>query len=174
MDGAFLVDDAAGLPRSRTGVALHHGDALHDDAFLVDQNAQHFAFLALVAAGQDYHFVAFLDLGHDLEHLGCERDDFHELPRPQLARHGAEDARADRLVLVVDQHGGVAVEADGAAVGAADGLGGAHDHRLVHVAFLHPAARDGFFDRDHDDIAHGGPAAHRATQHLDALHAAGA
>src|SRR6185437_5186633 len=75
------------------------------------------------------------------EHLGRERHDLHELAGAQLARHRSEDARADRLVLRVDEDGGVAVEADGAAVGPADLLGRAHDHRLVDVAFLDAAAR---------------------------------
>ena len=39
--------------------------------------------------------------------------------RAQLAGHRPEDAGADRLALLVDQHGRVAVEADGAAVDAA-------------------------------------------------------
>src|SRR3546814_5810957 len=44
------------------------------------------------------------------EHFRCERDDLHELLGTQFTGHGPEDARADRLVLVVEQHRGVAVE----------------------------------------------------------------
>src|SRR4051794_2477456 len=67
------------------------------------------------------------------QHLGREADDLHELAGAQLARHRPEDARADRLALLVDEDGGVAVEADRAAVGAADLLGGADDDGLVDV-----------------------------------------
>src|SRR6185437_3794278 len=105
------------------------------------------------------------------EHLGRQRHDLHELARAQLARDRPEDARADRLALLGDQHRGVAVEADRAAVRPADLLGRAHDHRLMHVALLDAAARDRLLDRDDDDVAHGGRLALRAAQHLDALDA---
>src|SRR3954470_18808764 len=61
----------------------------------------------------------FILLVMGLQHLRRERDDLHELLGAQLAGRRAGDAGADRLVLLVDQHGGVAVEADGAAVDAA-------------------------------------------------------
>src|SRR5215470_10647479 len=109
-----------------------------------------------------------------LEHFRRQRNDLHELLAAQLARHRPEDAGADRLALLVDQHRRVAVEADRAAVGAADLLGGAHDHRLVDVALLHPATRDRVLDRDDDDVADGRVLALRPAQHLDALHPAGA
>src|SRR3546814_4204677 len=107
-------------------------------------HAHHVAALALVLAGGDHHVVALLDSHHVIlsstcdriassspylskrsEHFGRERDDLHELLGAQLAGHGPEDARADRLVLVVQQHRGVAVEADQRAVGAANALAGA-------------------------------------------------
>ena len=64
----------------------------------------------------------------------------------QLAHDRPEDPGADRLVLVVQDHGGVAVEADGGAVLAADFLGGADDDGLADVALLHAAARDRLLD----------------------------
>src|SRR5258708_33646290 len=91
------------------------------------------------------------------EHLGRQRHDLHELARAQLARDRSEDARADRLALFRDEDRGVAVEADGAAVGPADLLRGAHDHRLVHVALLYAAARDRLPDRDDHDVPHPRP-----------------
>src|SRR5579883_3113933 len=103
------------------------------------------------------------------KHLGRQRDDLHEFAGAQLAGDRPEDARADRLALLVDEHGGIAVEADGAAVGAADLLGGAHDHRLMHIALLDAPARDRLLDRDDDDVAHRRGLAVRAAQHLDAL-----
>jgi hypothetical protein len=86
----------------------------------------------------------------------------------QLARHRPEDAGADRLRLIVDQHGGVAVEADDGAVGAADVLADPHHDGLHHVALLHLAARNCFLDRHDNDVAHGGIAALGAPKHLDA------
>jgi len=63
-------------------------------------------------------------------------DDLHEALLAKLPGHGAEDAGAAGLQLVVDDHGGVVVKADGGAVGALDLLLGAHHHGLDHVPFL--------------------------------------
>src|SRR6201999_3953649 len=92
----------------------------------------------------------------------------------QFAGDRSEDAGADRLALGVDQHRGIAVEADQAAVGTAHALGGAHDHGLEHFALLHAAARNGFLHRHHDDVADIGIAAVRTAQNLDAHNALGA
>src|SRR6185295_19361675 len=86
----------------------------------------------------------------------------------------SEDAGADRLALGIDQYRGIAVETDQAAIGTAHALGGANHHGLEHFALLHAAARDGFLDRHHDDVADIGVTAMRAAQHLDAHHALGA
>src|SRR6185503_8871566 len=72
------------------------------------------------------------------------------LLRPKLAHHGAEDAGPDRLLVLVDQHCGVRIEADHRAVGAADVLDGADD-----------------------DVADTSGTALGAAQHLDALDALG-
>src|SRR5262249_8036059 len=100
-----------------------------------------------------FSFVAIVVASLPLEHFRCQGDDLHELLRPELARHGTEDAGADRLALLVDQHRRVAVEADAAAVRPADLLRRAHHHRLNHVALLHAAPRDRLLDRDDDDVA---------------------
>src|SRR5688572_24426573 len=92
------------------------------------------------------------------EHLGCERDDFHELLGAQLARHRAENARPDRLHFRRQQHRGVAVEADQRAVGAAHALGGAHHHGVVDLALLHAAARRGVLHAYLDDVSDRGVA----------------
>src|SRR5205814_2581087 len=57
------------------------------------------------------------------------------------------------------------------AVGTADVLGGADDHRAVNIALLHSATRRGFLDGNDDDVADAGGTALRAAQHLDALDA---
>src|SRR6187399_1874241 len=102
-----------------------------------------------------------------LQNLGRQRNDLHEAPLAQLARHRAEHARADRLVLVVDEHGGVAVEADVAAVAAALLLAGANDHGLYDLALLHRAVRRRFLHRRRDDVAEARVAAGRAADRVD-------
>jgi len=51
MDGRFLAHDAAGLRLGLALMALDHVDALHQGTTLVGKHLEHFAFLALVAAG---------------------------------------------------------------------------------------------------------------------------
>jgi len=58
----------------------------------------------------------FFSLAAILQHLRGERDDFHEAFRTQLAHHRPEDARAQGLARIVQDDGGVAVEADGGSV----------------------------------------------------------
>src|ERR1700760_138542 len=101
------------------------------------------------------------------EHLRGERDDLHEPAVAQLARHRAEDARAARIVLGVDDHRGVLVEGDVGAVVAPELLLRAHDDRLDDVALLDRPVRVGLLDRGHDDVAHAGVAPPRAAHHAD-------
>src|SRR5579875_1169809 len=109
-----------------------------------------------------------------LEHLGRERDDLHEPLGAQLPGDRAEDAGADRLARVVDEHRGVRVEADVGAVGAAHLFRGADDHRPGYVALLHLRVRNRLLHRDHDHVADRGVLPPRAAEHLDAQHLAGA
>src|SRR5689334_1943486 len=102
------------------------------------------------------------------EDFGSERHDLHELLGAQFARDRAEDAGADGLQLVVEQHGGIAVELDEGAVAAADALGGADDHCAVDLALLDAATRSGFLDAHLDDVADARVATLGAAQHLDA------
>src|SRR5262245_17421872 len=70
VDRPFLLHDAAGVAGTRSGMALHHMHALHDDAAILAQHAQNLAGLALVPAGDDDHLVALLDL-QLRRHSGC-------------------------------------------------------------------------------------------------------
>ena len=97
---------------------------------------------------------------------------FMKLFDAQLAHHRPEDPGSDRLVVVVEDDGGVAVEPDRGAVLAAHFLGGAHDDGLAHIALLHATARDRFLHRHDDDVADRCVAAMRAAEDLDALHPA--
>src|SRR5690606_6592552 len=103
-----------------------------------------------------------------------QRNDLHEVLGPQLTDNRAEDTGTDRLVVVVEDDGGVAVEANGGAIVAAHFLGGTHDDGLADVALFHAAARDGFLDRHDDDIADGRVFTLGTTQDLDALNTASA
>src|SRR6266851_2321544 len=98
-------------------------------------------------------FSLLISLDPGSQHFGRERDDLHELAGAQFARHRSEDARADRLALLVDEHRRVAVEANGAAVWPTNFLRRAHDHRLMNVALLDAAARDRLLDRDDNNVA---------------------
>jgi hypothetical protein len=106
--------------------------------------------------------------------MAYQRDDLHELAGAQFAGHRPEDAGADGLQILVDEHRRVAVEADVAAVGPLDLAGGADDDGARHLALLHLGLGDGLLDGDHDHVAHRGVAPPAAAQHLDALDALGA
>src|SRR6188508_1715903 len=102
-----------------------------------------------------------------LQHLWSERDDLHEAALAQLAGDRPEDARADRLALIVDEDRGVPVETDVAAVLAALLLAHAHDDGLHHLALLDGAFRRGLFDVGRDDVAEIGVAPGRAADRVD-------
>src|SRR3954469_7973981 len=87
-----------------------------------------------------------------LEHLRREAHDLHEAAVAQLARDRPEDARAARVVLRVDDDGGVLVEGDVGAVVAPDRLLGAHAPRRDHLALLDGALRVGLLDGRRDDV----------------------
>src|ERR1044072_6536071 len=102
------------------------------------------------------------------EHLRSQRDDLHELLVAQLATDRSEDAGAPRLVVLLDQRGGVLVEADVRPVRPALLLGGPDDDRLDDVALLHAGARDRVLDRRDNDVAAARVATRGAAQHTDA------
>src|SRR5262245_36954422 len=102
-----------------------------------------------------------------LENLRRERDDLHEPALAQLARDRTKYTGADRLVVVVVQHGGVAIEADVAAVAAALLLDRADDHRLDDLPLLDGALGRRLFHRRGDDVAQPRVAAGRSTDRVD-------
>src|SRR5688572_10652860 len=102
-----------------------------------------------------------------LEHLRRERDDLHEVALAQLARDRPEDAGAARLVLRVQEHRGVVVEADLRSVGAPVLLRLAHHDGAHDLALLHTRVRDGVLHRGDEDIADLGRRAGRGPEHPD-------
>src|SRR5215218_3643516 len=108
------------------------------------------------------------------EHLRGERDDSHEAAVAQLARDRAEDARAARGVLRVDDHCGVLVEGDVGAVLAPELLLRAHDDGLDDLALLDRSLRGGLLDGGGDDVPDTRVAAARAALDADAEDLAGA
>ena len=88
-----------------------------------------------------------------LDHFRRERYDLHELPCPQFTRDQSENARADRLVVAIDQDSGIPVEPNAGSVLTADLFGRTDNHRAMDITLFHTAPRDRFLDADHDDIA---------------------
>src|SRR5215218_4379074 len=86
-----------------------------------------------------------------LEHLRREGNDLHEVALAQLARDRAEDARAARVVLRVDEDGRVLVEGDVGAVVTPELLARANDDRRDNLALLDGALRGRLLDSADDD-----------------------
>src|SRR2546425_3474548 len=94
---------------------------------------------------------------------------FRSLFVAQLARHRAEDARANGLSRFIDEHGGVVVKADVGAILAAVFLAHAHDDRTNHFAFFALALRGGLLHRRGHNIAEARLEA-RVTAHRENAH----
>src|SRR5205085_1558783 len=97
-----------------------------------------------------------------------ERDDSHEVAVAQLAGDGAEDAGAARVVLRVDQHGGVLVEGDVGAVRAPELLARANHDRLHDLPLLNAAPGARLLHGRSDHVADARVAAVRAALDADA------
>src|SRR5690606_22666522 len=102
------------------------------------------------------------------QHLRGEGHDAHEALVAQLPPDGTEHAGAAWGLVVLDEHGGVLVEADVAAVATALLLLHADDDALDDVTLLHGRAGHGVLDGGHDDVADRGVPTLRAPEHLDA------
>src|SRR5690606_15987715 len=92
----------------------------------------------------------------------------------QLPGHRPENARADRLVLLVQQHRRVLVEADHRTVRPPHALARTYHHGVHHLPLAHPPAGDRLLHGDLDDVTDARVPAPGAAQHLDALHPPGA
>src|SRR5207248_1956611 len=136
--------------------------AFDDEAPDAPVDRQHLAALTFIVACFYFDGVVGFDV-HDfrlstfdfrpLHDLACETHDLHEVAFTQLAGDGAEDAGAAGIVLGVNQHDGVGVELDVAAILAAGRTLGANDDRS-HDGFLFQfAAGDHRLDTADDDVA---------------------
>src|SRR5581483_570824 len=86
-------------------------------------------------------------------HFRREADDLHESLVAQLAGDGAEDARAHRLIVRLDDHRGVLIKANIRAVLAARLFARADDDGAHDLALLDRAIGRCLFDRRRDDNA---------------------
>ena len=174
VDGSLDLEDAA-LFALLAGLLMLGGniDALDDDLHRLGVGLDDLALLALVLAGQDNDLIVSFNvhsLCPPLNHFGSQRQDLHVFLVAQLAGDGSKDTgTAGVLVTGVDQNRGVFVEADVGAVSAANGLDGADDDGLDHVALLDGAARGRLADGADDHVADARVLALGAAQHADAL-----
>src|SRR3954453_17731589 len=88
-----------------------------------------------------------------LQNLWSQGNDLQKLFLAQLAGHGTEDARSDRLARLIDKHGGVLVEADVRPVPAAGLFRGAHEDALHYCAFFGGAIRRSFLHGSGENVA---------------------
>src|SRR5262245_26124076 len=101
------------------------------------------------------------------QHFRGERNDLHEAALAQFAGNRTEHAGPDRLALIVDEHGGVPVEPDVAAVAAPLLLHRANDHGLHDLTFLHVGLGRRFLHRGGDHITQPRVAAGRTANRID-------
>src|SRR5687767_5115036 len=106
--------------------------------------------------------------------LRGERHYLHVLLVAKLARHGPEDTGCPGLALVVDDHDGILIEPDVAAVLTARLLHGPHYYRASDVRLLHRAVRQRVLDRDDHEIAKAGVPPSCAAKDADDERAFGA
>ena len=141
----------------------------------VGEDAGDLALLAAVLALEDPDAVALLDLepGHQIT-SGASDTIFMNFFSRSSRPTGPKMRVPAGVELVVDEHGGVLVEADVAAVGTAPLLLDADDDALHDVALLHAGAGDGVLDGGDEDVADRGVAALGAAEHPDAQHLLGA
>ena len=81
-------------------------------------------------------------------HLGSQTDDLPPSLHPQVCTDDPTDTRAQHLALVVEEHSGIVVKPDEAAVWPADGLASADDDSATDVALADLGRRGRGLDRD--------------------------
>src|SRR5262249_28730957 len=179
--GRRLVDDPARrdlgaahavrvADRARLLVPPRDVEVLDDDLAVGRPRVADAALLAPILAGEHLPEIALLLLHRrrHLQRLRSQTHDLHEVLFAQLAGDRAEDARAARVALVVDDHGRVLVERDQRPVVAAERLSRADDDGLHDLALLDRTLRRRRLHGRGDDVAHARVAAAGAAGDADA------
>jgi hypothetical protein len=87
---------------------------------------------------------------------------------PFFTADRAEDARPAGVAGLPNEHGGVLVETDVAAIGTSTLFRRTNDDSADDVTLLHTSARQRVLDGPDDDVADAGVPTARATEHADA------
>src|SRR5690606_28721457 len=122
MNRGFFFNDTTSHSRLRVRllVFLDHVNARNNQA-IFSQYADDLTAFALVATGDNNHFVITFNLTHlsaldsqpaYLKYFGSQRNDFHEFLATQLTSHWSENTGANRSILVVQQYGSIIVKLD--------------------------------------------------------------
>lgn len=165
VDGCIDGFEAAFIAFGRTGRLGDCAATFYDNQAFCSVHAEDWALFAFVIAGDDPDVVAFFDVCLDgahwksafgLENLGSEGNDLHELFFTKLAGDRTEDTGATRVVVLVDKHASVRIEAEDGAIGTADGKSGADDDGLDHGSFFHRGGGNGIADVGGDHVANSG------------------
>src|ERR1017187_6925206 len=144
------------------GIVLALSQRLLDYVNPLDQNTvlrrigrKDFADLAPVLTSDHHHHVVsfHVQILHELEHLGSERNNLGKILVAQLARYGSKNTRPLRVVLIVNDHHGVIVESHVRTVGAAQRRPRPDDHTRYNFALFHRSICRGFLHMRLNDIA---------------------
>src|SRR5699024_8894711 len=109
-----------------------------------------------------------------LDGFGRQRQDLHELLVTKLSGHRPKDTGASGVLVLLDEDGGVLVEANIGTVVAADALLAADDNGLDHIALLHIAVGGSLAHGGDDHVTNVAVLALGTAQHTDALDFLGA
>jgi hypothetical protein len=122
------------------------------------------ALLALILARYHDHAIIFSNVNLDVHfsspslsnNLGRQADDLHEALLSQFARDRPEHARADRLVVRLDNHRRILIEAYVRAVSPSRFFARSHNNRAHNLTFFDGAIRRCFLHRRGDYVTEPG------------------
>src|SRR5437870_1229342 len=85
-----------------------------------------------------------------------QADNSQKTALAKLAGHGAENTRAARILLRVNEHEGIAIKTDVTAVVSPRGFLATHNDAAHHIAWFYVPARHGLLDACDNDVAQAG------------------
>ena len=103
-------------------------------------------------------------MSYSLQHFRSQGHDLHKALGTQFACDRAKDARAERLELVVEKNGGIAIKANQRAIRTTNTLGGTNHHGIVNITLLDATTRRSILDADLDDVTNASIAAPGSTE----------